>query len=195
MQLLASALLTKGDLGAEVVPRLNIVRNQLVCCERLQATGKCCLHSHRSMHDQSRKRSAPSSRSPLMKAHLSERLLQIIVCPWQVRDLIAEKQMGAITLCHFEKMSDGLLPTRTQRARLLLHMHQDQQKTKLAFFFKHFILLPQDVGDLMDPSIDTLERFPIGPCCLYPLFQKFLQLFKRFREPLFSATRSMEALI
>ncbi len=69
------------------------------CCrERFLASCQCCLHAHRSMHNQAGKCAFSSGRSPFMKTHLTKGLLQIIVGPWQVRDLIAEKEMWTIVL-------------------------------------------------------------------------------------------------
>jgi len=86
------------------------------------------------MNDQSRKRATPSGRPSLMQPHLTKRLLQVIVGSWQVRDLIAEKQMRPIALRHFEKTGDGFLPAWVQLTRLLLHVQQEQCKTQLPFF-------------------------------------------------------------
>ena|SRR5947209_6286600 len=103
--------------------------------------------------------------------------------------------MGSIAPGHFEEMSDSLLPSPSQQAPWLLHMHQDQQKTQLALFCAS-VFLPQDMSTLMNPSIDPSKRFPIGVWSLEGFFQKMLQAQKRFwKAPLFSATRAMEVLI
>src|SRR5437660_12098024 len=101
--------------------------------------------------------------------------------------------MGSITLGDLEKMSQSLLPVGIELVCLLLHMHQDQQKTQLEFFWTH-ILLPQDIGKPMNPSIDPLKSLPIGPCALDRLVQKMVQAQKSFwKIPLFSATPLMDA--
>lgn len=86
------------------------------------------------MDNEPRNRSTSPRCPALGSAHRAKGLLQAIVSPWQVSNLIAEKQMGSIAVGHFEKLSDSLLPTRIELAYLLLHMHQDQQKTQLALF-------------------------------------------------------------
>jgi hypothetical protein len=92
-------------------------------------------------------------------------LFQAIVGSWQIRDLIAEKQMGSIAASDLEKMSKSPLPVGSKLLCLLLHLHQNQQETQLAFFWTD-ILLPQDIGKPMNPSIDLLKGLPIGPRAL-----------------------------
>src|SRR5205085_8361768 len=59
----------------------------------------------------------------------------------------------------------------------------------------HLFGVIENLGQLMQPSIHTGKHFPIGSRCLEPPFQQPLHSFKLDGKPLFSATRSMEALI
>lgn len=81
--------------------------------------------------------------------------------------------MGSITLSHFEEMSQSPLPMGIELVSLLLHMHHDQQKTQLALFCAD-VLFSQDMGKLMNPSVNPLKRFPICLCRLESFFQKML---------------------
>ncbi len=83
----------------------------------------------------------------------------------------AENDFCSPMVC--EQTGKSLLPVGIKLLCLFLHMHQDQQKTQLEFFWTH-ILLPQDIGKLMNPSIDALNRFPIGLRALKRLVQKML---------------------
>jgi hypothetical protein len=58
-------------------------------------------------------------------------------------------------------MSDGLLPRGIKLTHVFLHMHQEQHKSQLAFFWTH-VSLSQDISQLMNPSIDPFQRLPIG---------------------------------
>src|SRR5437660_12242179 len=96
--------------------------------------------------------------------------------------------MGSITLGDLEKMSQSLLPVGIKLLCLLLHMHQDQEKTQLELFWTH-IFLPQDIGKPMNPSIDPLKCFLISPRALKLLVQKMLYAHKMFEKSrLFSST-------
>jgi hypothetical protein len=70
--------------------------------------------------------------------------------------------MRSIAASDLEKVSNGLLPMGIKLAGLILHMHQDEHKSQLEFFWTH-LLLPQDIGKPMNPSIDPFKRLPIGP--------------------------------
>src|SRR2546422_8095968 len=111
------------------------MRSQLVCRERFHAGCQCSLQAYCSMHHQSRKRTFSSSSSPLIKAHLSKGLLKVIVGPWQVRNLIAEKEMGSIALRHLQETCDGLRPSPSQLCCVLVHMRQDDLKAELSLFY------------------------------------------------------------
>lgn len=103
--------------------------------EDVQARGQCRLHAHRPMHDQPRKRAFSSGRAPFMETHLPKGLLQIIVGPRQIRNLIAEKEMWSIALRHLQEMCNSLRPPPSQLCCLPLHMPQDELKTKLSLFY------------------------------------------------------------
>ena len=70
-----------------------------------------------------------------MKPHLTKGLLQVIVGPWEVRNLIAEKEVGSVALRHFEEMGDRLRPRPSQLPGMLLHMPQDELKPQLSLFY------------------------------------------------------------
>lgn len=103
--------------------------------EDMQARGQCRLHANRPMHDQPRKRTFSSGRSPFMETHLTKGLLQIIVGPWQIRNLIAEKEMGSIAVRPLHEMGDRLPPPPSQLCCMPLHMPQDDLKPELSLFY------------------------------------------------------------
>jgi hypothetical protein len=147
--------------STQITPSLKVVRRELVGSEDLQARCQCRLHTHRSVDNQPRKRPFSSSGSSLMGTDLTKGLLQIVVGPWQIRHLIAEKEMGAIALRHFEKMCQSLRPRPSQMGSMLLHMQQDHLKTELPFLDRPVMRVIKQLSELMKPSIHTTQRFPI----------------------------------
>jgi hypothetical protein len=107
------------------------------------------------MNNQTRKCPTPSSGSSLMKTDLSKGLLQIIISSRQVRDLITEKQVRSITLSHLQEMSNGLGEDPTELRSMLLHMQQHDLETQFSLFNGKVIGIVEDLGQLMNPSIDT----------------------------------------
>jgi hypothetical protein len=130
-----------------------------------------------------------------METHLAKGLLQIMIGAWQIRNLLAEKQMGTIAPRHLEEMGDRLRPSPSQLRCMPLHMPQDDLKPQLALFYRQLFGVIEHLSELVNPSIRPFEHFPSGSRGLEPLFQEALQAFKLDGQPLFSATRSIEALI
>jgi hypothetical protein len=153
--LLATALLSRGDLSTDSPPSLKIVRNEIVCRERFHPRSQSGLYTYGSMDDQSRNGSTPSRSPTLRSSHRAKRLLEAIVGPWQVSDLVAEKQMRSITAAHLEEMSNGLGEGSTQLGGMLLHMQQHELETQFSLCNRKVIGFIKDVGKLMDPPIDT----------------------------------------
>src|ERR1700737_983754 len=110
-----------------------------MCGECFHASGQSGLHANSPVHNQSRNGSTPSGDPALRSAYRAKGLFQAIVRSWQIRDLIAKKEMGSITLGDLEKMSNSLLPVGIKLLCLLLHMHQDQEKTQFELFWTHIL--------------------------------------------------------
>jgi hypothetical protein len=78
----------------------------------VQTGSQGSLYAHRSLNHESRKRSFSASGPSFMSADLTKRLFEIVIGPWEVRNLITEKEVRRITLRDLEKMSQSLLPER-----------------------------------------------------------------------------------
>src|SRR5437667_9884395 len=93
-----NAIACSGPLDEKRLPyerhakRCAIVRNQIVCGEGFHASSKSRLHTHCPMDNEPRNRSTSPRCPALGSAHRAKGLPQAIVSPWQVRNLISEKQ-------------------------------------------------------------------------------------------------------
>jgi hypothetical protein len=113
------------------------------------------------MNDQTRKCSTSSGSSSLMKTDTAKGLLQIIVGSRQVGNLITEKEVRSITLSHFKEMGNSLGEGPTELSGMPLHMEQHDLELQFSLFNRKIIGIIEDLGQLMDPSIDTRECFPV----------------------------------
>ena len=75
---------------------------------------------------------------------------------------------------HLEKMGQGFLPGWAQVGGRLLQMKQDHVETELSLSYGEVLFLIEDLGQLVDPPIDTGQGFPIRLGRLKSLLQQSL---------------------
>jgi hypothetical protein len=71
-------------------------------------------------------------------------------------------------------MGNGLGKGATELSGMLLHMEQHDLKTQFSLFNGEVIGIVEDLGKLMDPSINTRQRFPVRFCGLKRFIQETL---------------------
>src|SRR5215212_11082159 len=94
------------ELGAELAPAGRIRRPELRGAERLLAGGDRRHQAYCPPNDQARRRYLPSRDAPLMMARGAEEVLEVVVRPWQVRDLVAWKEPEPVALGHGPEVRD-----------------------------------------------------------------------------------------
>src|SRR5450432_2271627 len=92
-------------------------------------------------------------------------------------------------------MGNRFGPLPAQLRGMGVHMQQNDLKPQLPFFHGEVFLIIKNLGDVVNPGVHTCEGFPIRFPSLESFFQESLQALKWNGKPLFSATRSIEALI
>jgi hypothetical protein len=118
----------------------------------MQPGGSGSNHTDGAVQDQARGRYFTPRGAPVMIAVHAEKLFQIIIGPGQIRHRVAGEESWPVTT--------GDLPEVPQRwgkraSRSLVSRHRAQEAPKATLHYQRLVLVlvAEDVGCLMDPSI------------------------------------------
>jgi hypothetical protein len=93
--------------GAQLAPRGDVRRPELGGRGWLQSRRDGGQEAHGATDDQGRGGDLPPGDPPIMMAGGAEEVLEIIVGPGQVRDLVAVEEPGPVALGHGAEVLDG----------------------------------------------------------------------------------------
>ncbi len=148
--------------------------------------------SYAAAHQEHRRGHLPSARAPLVIAHGSEYVLQVVVGAGDVWSCVAHEQTWPIAACHLQEVAHCRLE-RTDALGALAHVPEQASVGPPQQADVTLRRVVQDLCCLVQPAKGGADGWPLWSCGGYPLSDQVAHSSEVAGEPPFSATRSREA--
>src|SRR4030095_13055045 len=179
---------------AEGLPGVEVLRGNLPGREGPQPRGRSRDQSYRAPEDQRGRGAFASSRTPFVITVCAKGLLQFVIGPRQLRNLIAVKEPWPVTARDLEKVHQRG-GERPRGGPVPGHRAQQALQATLHGCPRVLFLVAEDMGGPMDPAIGDAYVRPQGGGCRQAPLEDGLQPREGLGQcPLFSPRSRLSAM-